>query len=377
MRLLSISLLLLLNVFSAVNAAGVEVGQASLIYYRITNKILRPNSPGYAQMSNFVASGQLFEAGMFAANEDSFIDSTVRLWASNLLLPEGDPNLELNDSLAFVMGIARDDEDARTLLTGNFIYGGDPRLGDARPSTANSRVFEILEHDSRKLKKLLHRYQPQWQVSGANDAAGILTTRWWASRNYLIAATNRRAVVSAMNSFMCMPIDGWKRPNLPTYRIRQDIDRFPQGDARIFQTDCRTCHSAMDGLAGAFSKITFDDRLILRWLPQVGGNYLQNADIYPDGYVTTDDSWVNFLRDDPAFGWVGPSEGRGIRSLGQLIANSKAFPRCMVQRAFKSICRKDFDLASPEVQDLADQFVDDGYKIRSLLVRTAVSEACR
>ncbi|MEK6580281.1 MAG: hypothetical protein AABZ55_13735 [Bdellovibrionota bacterium] len=176
---------------------------------------------------------------------------------------------------------------------------------------------------------------------------------------------------------MCESVDQWKRPNLPTSRIRQDIDRFPSGDAHQFQTFCRNCHGAMDGLAGAFSKITFENEKIT-WLSEVAPKYLIHSEFYPDGYVTVDESWINFLTGEGQsyYGWKSATQGLGIKNLGDMFAQSEQFARCMVKRTVKTVCKKDLDVQNKIIKELAAEFSSNGYKLRDLFIAVAIGNVC-
>jgi hypothetical protein len=362
--------------FGRADTTSPEEARARFIYQQLTARRLLPNTPAFTQMVSLIKQRKLFEAGALAAQEPSFIGSTVRLWSTSILSADGDPNMPLNDSLAFLMGSVRDNLDGRLILTGNFIYGRDPRSGPGRPAVNSDTLFDEMENQSRDLAKTLYSYSPQWNLAEAKEAAGLLTTRWWASRNYS-AGTNRRTIPATFDAFLCLKIDRWKKPGLPTFRIRQDIDRFPQDNGRVFQTECRTCHGAMDGLAGAFSKIDFANGRIT-WLPMVTSKYLQHSEIYPDGFVTTDNSWINFLADDPSevFGWKTSGQGVGIGELGQMFAQSDQFARCLVQRAVQVVCRKDLDFRDPWILNLASEFRQSGYQLKKMFISVATHEEC-
>ena len=69
--------------------------------------------------------------------------------------------------------------------------------------------------------------------------------------------------------------------------------------------------------------------------------YLINADNFTYDYVKPDDHWDNYWRTGPnaILGW-GPGTGSGVgaKSLGQELANSDAFARCQVTKAYRTVC---------------------------------------
>jgi hypothetical protein len=357
-------------------AQDADFQTAREIYRRLTAGVLRQDSELAHEIQALVAQKKLYEAGLLATKQPGFLDSTVRWWSDDILTRNTNPNLGLNDSLAMLMGSVRDNMDARNLLTGNFAYGADPRMGLGRPLVGSNSLYDNLDSQGRDVGPSLFYLTPQWNLSEAREAAGILTTRWWASQNYS-GGTNRRTIPALFESFLCLKIEGWRRPNLPTDRIRQDIDRFPQGDARVFQTECRTCHAPMDGLAGAFAKINFSDDKII-WSQTVMPKYLQHETVYPDGHVTTDNSWINFLTEDPqnVFGWSPIMQGQGIRELGSAFAETDLFARCMTKRVVKVVCRKDLDVADPIIRTMAQNFRANNYKLKDLFINAAIDPSC-
>ena len=70
--------------------------------------------------------------------------------------------------------------------------------------------------------------------------------------------------------------------------------------------------------------------------------YHINAQNFPQGFVTPDDSWSNRWRAGPnaVFGWNSalPGSGNGAKSWGQEIAGSQQFAACKVQQVFQAVC---------------------------------------
>lgn len=351
--------------------------QARFIFQRLNGKILKSGTPIYNQMVDLVRKGQTKDAALLATKEAGFVGSSVRHWAAQMLTKDADPSILLSDSLALLMGSVRDNLDARLILTGNYIYAADPRLNFGRPTPYSSELYTRLETQYRELDRVLYGMSPQWDLAAAREVAGIFTTRYWAQMNYN-AGTNRHAVTNAFESFLCLPQDKWKRPNLPTTRIRQDIDRFPLGDARTFQTECRTCHSSMDGFAGAFAKIDFRANRV-EWDVAVTPKYFNHADQYPDGFVTKDSSFVNYLYDDPQniFGWGPMMQGQGIAEFAKMMSDSRVFADCMVKRTIRTICRSEVALTNSWVQEVSAQMRTNGYKLKDLFVNVVTHPKCK
>src|SRR5262249_12462320 len=152
---------------------------------------------------------------------------------------------------AMVIGVARDDLDARTLLTGDFTYAATQRPDLPKPSAIDNNHYLALDQKRSNLKTDLVRIVPQ--RADILDAAGLLTSRAWAESHFKMG-TNRRAVEYAFREFLCTPITTWRDTGLPDDRIRRDVDRNPGGNPATFQGVCRSCHAPMDAMAGAFAR---------------------------------------------------------------------------------------------------------------------------
>jgi hypothetical protein len=368
--------LLSLAVLSSNHAIASPRTYAQRLFDRLGATSLLPGTPKLAQIEGMVAQGQLLEAAKLATEEDAFYSVVMKTWAARMLSVDDNPYAGLNDAQALILGSTRDGLDARTLLTGDFAYSPDPRFGSPRPRQDINRDFEAFETSGRSLKKYLVKVTPQWlNLPPTLSAAGLLTTRGWG-QIYYSGGTNRRAVEGLFRAFLCTPVDGWKEKGLPQFRIRRDVDRVPSGNAANFQNMCSTCHSRMDGLAGAFSHIDFSQD-VLRFTDRVLPKYNQNEATYPHGYVTDDDSWVNFVSppNQARFGWRGNLSGYGLRELGEMISSSRRFSECMTERAFKQVCKRELtDRAT--LKELADGFEADGYRLKDLFAKTAIQPTC-
>jgi hypothetical protein len=105
----------------------------------------------------------------------------------------------------------------------------------------------------------------------------------------------------------------------------------------------------------------------------------KNGQTYREGYVTYDDSWVNYITTgaNAAFGWRGPMRGYGMHEFGTMLGNARAFSACMTKRAFSEICKRAPTGADDaDVERLAESFEADGYKLKGLFEQVAVTEAC-
>jgi hypothetical protein len=230
------------------------------------------------------------------------------------------------------------------------------------------------------MEQVTPQWNGQWGDLGdmSNYAAGALTTRAWASAYYNMG-TNRLGVKYAIDAFLCVPITTWKLRGLPDSYIRRDVTREPGGNPSDFQNDCRGCHAAMDAMGGAFAKLDFVENQFLVQAKGVAAKMNQKGEIYPAGFVTTDDSWINMLGNHPTvnFGWRGAMKGNGIHEFGEMLANSGAFSRCMVQKVFAEVCGQSiFEAAPDRLAPLTSDFESDGYNLKNLFGKVAIENAC-
>jgi hypothetical protein len=276
-----------------------------------------------------------------------------------------------------ILGVARDDIDARTLLSGNFTYV--VRASGLPPVSAdNNEHYEAADRGNVDLKAMLERREPQRE--GIWEAAGVLTSRAWGSA-HASAGTNRRAVEYTFREFLCATKDQWKDHGVPDTFVRRDVSRAPGEDPAEYQNRCRSCHGIMDGLSGTFARFDFrGTRLIYLGPNAVAAKLNQHPEVYPEGWVVTDDTWVNFAtrNQNTAFGWRGATQGRGIREFGEMVAGATGFGRCMAKRAFREVCRRDLEgTEGAALQDrLAAQFEADGYRLKSLFRKVAMVPGC-
>ncbi len=349
------------------------------LFERIAGVPLSPKDDRYQDYVSLIAQKNYIGAAAMATDDSNFYNITLRNWSAIMANKDGSSLVPLDDFQAMVIGTARDDIDARTILTGNFTYRVDPTIIQGDPSTSDNKYYQAIDAANIDLNASLVRVEPQWESFGAGaEAAGVLTSRSWGALQYS-AGTNRRAVAFSMQIFLCAPILTWRNPAIDDFHIRRDVNRIPGGDPAVFQHTCRGCHAPMDAFAGAFAHFDFNvSSSTLNYLgSNIASKYNQNANTYSDGWITTDDSWVNMIADNSQFGWRTPATGVGVNAFGNLLANSRQFSRCMALRTFKEVCRR--DVGSTEnslIQTLATNFEASGYNIKSLFQNVAIAPAC-
>jgi hypothetical protein len=151
----------------------------------------------------------------------------------------------------------------------------------------------------------------------------------------------------------------------------------------------------MDGFRGAWAKWDFDNDAAVQSTVRRGNsngqgimNKLnQNNTVYPGGFVTVDDSWINnAVRgvNGATFGFRGldgrtpASTGNGVNTFGRLIANSQRFSTCMSKRVFEAVCRKNLNESEIAVyQAMGTQFEASGYNLKRLFESAALNARCK
>lgn len=361
--------------------ASLAVGQdhdrnAGLLYQNITGVPLQLSDPRRQIISQMITEGKWLEAAHLITDDPKFYDVTVRDFAAVMSNLELAPYVPLNDFIADIVGVTRDNRDARELLNGDFRYEGAQSLGLPPVSRKNNDHYQQLEATVPSLKDALVRRSPQWD--DVDEPGGLLTTRAWGSAHFS-GGTNRRALQYAVQELLCRPIATWKDVNIPDDRVRCDVPRAPGKDPLEYQNNCRGCHGPMDAMAGAFSHFDFvKGELIYTGKSRVVNKVVQNFRVFPYGYITRDSSWINYLAGNESFGWRGNNAGEGPASLGKLLADSDAFANCMPQRVFTAVCNSSLDpVKDAEIIELhAKEFKASGYNLRALFAYTAVSQRC-
>jgi hypothetical protein len=292
-------------------------------------------------------------AAYTAMDNPNFYNVTLKNFAAPWTNRDQSLFVALNDYIATVIGIIRDDDPAlgfNQLLSADVLYVGAGGLPIAPYSGSSNQHYADIEAQGLDmssdlvLTRAVQSSLPGSVPSGAT--AGIITSRA-AAEAFFVAGTNRAMFRFTMLNHMCNDMEQVHDVKRIPDRIRQDVSRSPGGDSRLFLNNCIGCHNGMDPMAGAFAYYNYDE---------INGNieytngvvqpkYFNNEDNFPFGYVTTDDSWLNYWRSgqNEFLGWdtTLPGSGNGAKSLGMELGNSDAFASCQVKKVFKAVCLRE------------------------------------
>jgi hypothetical protein len=370
--------LLLAMAFSAQALAGPRE-QARRIHDRLAG--VPPTAAVLDQMEASIAGGNAIAAAYMAMENRAFYDVTLKNWAAPWSNREGDVFVPLNDYIATVIGMVRDDVGFNTLLSADILYVGRDGLAGVPPhsNTSNAHYEELERRGVNLMADLVQRSQSTLTGLPHDATAGIMTSRA-AAEAFFIAGTNRAMLRFTLMAHMCRDLEQVADTTRSPDRIRQDVSRSPGGDSRLFLNNCASCHTGMDPLAQAFAYYDWDEsaRRIVYTPGEVRPKYFLNEDTFPYGYITTDDRWDNYWRagQNALLGWDPslPGGGQGAKSMGEELGNSQAFAQCQVEKAFRAVClRPPTDGADrQQINSMVNSLQASGYRMKQVFAESAV-----
>jgi hypothetical protein len=314
-------------------------------------------------------------AADIAMQNVNFYNVTLKNFAAPWTNRDQSVFVPLNDYIATVIGMIRDDTAFNTLLSADLIYHGR----NGTPSAGNNTHYEQLEASNANLRDDL---VPASQASIMNippeATAGVMTSRA-ASEAFFIAGTNRAMFRFTLLNHMCNDMEQVHDVNLSPDRIRQDVSRSPGGDSRLFLNSCIGCHTGMDPMAQAFAYYDFDEgtNQLMYSSPIVQDKYFNNDLNFPQGYVTPDDAWENRWREgqNSYLGFDGSLDGygNGAKSLGEELGNSDAFAACQVKKVFRAVCLRDAEDLTDRLrqEQITLTFKTNNYSMKQVFADTA------
>ncbi len=366
-------------------AGALTKDQAKRMYDRIAG-VAAPD----ATLASMVGMDPTQAALNIVTKDPAFYNNTIR----NLAMPWTNRDqtvfAPLNDYVATVVGMVRDDVPFNTLLSADLVYVADSAAisaGVPPYSAANNDMYQAMDDLGIDLKAhLVPSTQSALTGVPAAATAGVMTTRA-AAAAFFINGTNRAMFRFTMMNHLCSDLQTIMDTTRPPDRIRQDVTRSPGGDSSLFLNNCIGCHSGMDPMAQAFAHYNFSNTdpttagttgQIIYTAGQVQPKYFINNTNFPQGYVTPDDHWDNRWRTgvNQLLGW-DPSQtgsGQGAKSLGQELAGSQAFASCQVTRVFKYVCFRAPSNAADRTQvaTMIASFKASNYSLRQTFADAAV-----
>ncbi len=355
--------------------------QARRIHDRLAG--VPPSEAVLDEMESDIQQNNAIAAAYRAMENKAFYNVTLKNFAAPWTNREESAFVPLNDYIATVIGMIRDDVPFDGLLSEDILYVGASDLtGVPAYSMTSNAHYEALERGDFDLSDpsvLVATTQSARTDLPFEGIAGVMTTRA-AAESFFVAGTNRAMLRFTLMAHMCRDLEQFFDNERPTDRIRQDVSRSPGGDSRVYLNNCVGCHAGMDPLAQAFAYYDFDeDAGRIRYTHgQVQPKYFANEDTFPFGYVTPDDRWDNYWRSgrNAQIGWNGatPGSGQGAASMGRELTGSQAFAQCQVEKVFKAVCLRppaDADDRA-QVQSMVGSFVSGGYSMKQVFAESAV-----
>ncbi len=331
-------------------------------------------------MTALINANDRVGAALHATHNKHFYTVTLKNFAAPWTNRDQSAFVPLNDYTTLVIGMVKDDVPFNQILSADLLYVG---AGQPLPTATSNAHYEELER-----RMLGPTFDPETQLVATTQSAvypvpapataGAMTTRA-AAEAFFIAGTNRAMFRFTLINHLCMDLEQVQDTAIVPDRIRQDVSRSPGGDSRVFLNSCMGCHAGMDPLAQAFAYYNFNDATgSIEYTPgQVQPKYFNNAETFPDGFVTPDDSWDNYWREgqNALLGWNQslPGSGSGAKSLGEELAGSDAFAQCQVKKVFRNVCLRDPVDADDrsQVDTMVTSFRNNNFNLRRVFAESA------
>lgn len=369
--------------------------EAQRIHERIAG--VAPDTATLDAMEADIVGLDYLTAANRALAHDDFYNVTLKNFAAPWTNEAMSSFVDLNDYIATVIGLVRDESDFRTVLYDDVLYVGAGSLGLSPYSVSDNDHYEELENSGESLQDNLVR-TTQSSINGlpSDATAGVMTSRA-AAQAFFSAGTNRAMFRFTMLNHLCNDMEQVNDTTRPPDRIRQDVSRSPGGDSRIFLNNCVGCHSGMDPMAQAFAYYDFEynadadpDGLLGQMVyndsgaidpdsgSRVQGKYLINSTTFENGFVTQDDQWDNYWREGPNqfIGWdsILTGSGNGAKSMGMELAHSNSFAQCQVKKVFRNVCLRDAadEDDRTQINSMVSTFQSNGYNLKRVFADSAI-----
>ncbi|UOF02062.1 hypothetical protein [Bdellovibrio reynosensis] len=263
---------------SAQAASETDMRNAKKLYERLTGVKVNSSKPELKKVADLLAEGKKLEAARYVTTLPDFLNVQVKNLALRLSNKDESVKVGFSDFAALIVGVVRDNKDFRDILTADYFYelNGVTNQDDLRTRHYNQSHFVPAETTYMDLTKaLVHKPRQQMVVSSVDtpynqkdksyplmtlannpEPAGVLSTRTFAERA-LGGGTNRRAVEFSLKQFLCVSMAEAADSSASDQYVGRDVERFPAGDYNKYLTSCKSCHSVMDGMRGAFAKMDY------------------------------------------------------------------------------------------------------------------------
>lgn len=436
--------------------------RAYFFYLRITGVIPDVDSDEFADVYNLIESGDEENAALLIANDKNLINVKLKNFLKDWTNRKVSKNVSSSDMLLLMLGLIRDDRDFREVLTTNKIYKISydgfkytfPPSGDIakkpgeieqylsymgapdnlsfneitdkakynRGNIYEGSVYLNIDNGHIDLNKYLVeenrivKYDDFTTSDHVNFTlkdssntlrengfiSGVITTDQFAAE-FFNAGTNRRATQYLFKNFLCKEFDDVADTTVDTQYIRRDVDRYPNGDSKVYLNYCIGCHAGQDSLGRAFYH--YDKSLVYNGMiyrkehsfsPSTPNKLNKNI-VYEDGFVVGTDKNGNSVDRKDVWEnlWISgkneelgmPDEtvwkssildtgeahkGAGVKELGEYLSLSTAFDECMAERMWEMVCvnRKDSVFESKR-KELGGFFRNNNHNMKKLIAKIA------
>ncbi len=325
-------------------------------------------------MSDAITQGDPEAAARIAMEHPGFYNITLKNWIKPWSNRDQTPRVPMNDYVATILGVIRDDMPFDKILYDDILYIVDNSLLPVYSKVDNNHYRNAETQNLNFMETLVARKQSDITGLPAAAIAGVTTTRN-SGENYFQAGTNRRVNRFIFMNYLCKDYEDLHDITVPDFRVARDVERNPGGDSRTYKNRCVGCHAGQDGLRGAYAYYNFSGGALTYNAGQVQAKMNQN-NYFSDGFVTTNDEWINLWAtgQNASVGWRQPLSGNGAQSIGMMFAKSKAFSQCMAKKVFKLVCLRDVinpdDIA--KVAELGTGFeANNKYSMKDLIAKTS------
>ncbi len=348
--------------------------QAIKLHNRLTG--VPPTASTLNQMINLINAQDEVAAAKVALDRPEFYNIKAKNWVKTWTNEARTNRVPLNDYVATVLGVIRDERPFHEILTADILYIGRAGLANVDDyEDDNNDHYEDLERLRVDLKAdLIPRTQSAMNSLAAT--AGVITSRA-SGEAFFSAGTNRRMTRFLFINFLCHDFEALHDITVPDIYVRRDVERDPGGDSRTYRNQCVGCHAGQDALGGAWAYYDFTGNRVVYQAGNVrskinGNNY------FPDGHRVVDDSWVNLwtVGQNSTLGWGQITSGNGARSFGQMLTQTQAFGKCMAQKSFEMACTRPpmTDQERDLITTLGQEFMTtDNYNMKTLIAKVAVN----